>query len=208
MNLVKAAVPLLFVALLLAPPASRARTDPAVCAPCGEWQLDAAASQPVEAAINAALEQYKEPRPPRRRAMRGDLDSETNAEFQASLDEPPPGPNRRTRLRENLRRLLQSPATLRLRQDREDIVIEAQGGPTRRVTPGEPHARVDELGTARIASKWRNPNTLTVTEKYSRKTENREIYALAAAKRVLHVTRSVSRQGLPAVTVHSTYVAR
>ena len=206
MNLVKSAI--LLSLALFAPFALHARAQaPTECPPCGSWELDVAASQPADAAIESAMLKYKEPKIPRRRAPRGDLVAETEAEFENSLDERP-GPARRNNLREELLKLLQSPATLRLRQDRDDIVIEAQGGPTRRVTPGEPHDRVDARGTARIVSNWRKPATLTVAETYSRKTSNRETYALDARSGSLLVTRTVERVGLPDVIVHSSYRPR
>lgn len=208
MNLVKSAALLVSGLVLLAPLTLHARAQPpTTCKPCGSWELDVAASQPAEAAIETAMLKYKEPKMPRRRAPRGDLIAEAEAEFENSLDIRP-GPARRANLREELLRLLQSPTTLNLRQDGDDIVIEAQDGPTRRVTPGEPHDRVDARGTAHIVSTWRKPAALTVAETYSRKTSNREIYALDARTGNLLVTRTVERVGLPDVVVHSSYRPR
>jgi len=196
------------VLLMLLPLAALTRTQaPVACKPCGSWQLDASASEAVEPAVDAALAKYKPPKPRRYRAHYGDIASETEAEFQASLDERP-GPGDRKRLRDILLKQLASPAELALRQDGEDIVIEPTGGYRRRVTPGEPHARVDELGTAEIVTSWRGAS-LTITETYQqRKTQNREVYALDAAKGLLQVTRTLNRPGLPAVVVRSTYRMR
>jgi hypothetical protein len=192
-------------ALLLAS-AHAAGATPAPCRPCGEWQLDPAASDAVAPAIDAAMARYKAPRRRRIRAPRDDIDAQTQAEFEASLDEPVPGgPGSRNRLRENLQNLLDPPASLRVRQEGGDVVIEAPGE-TRRVTPGEPHSRVDSLGTARIVSEWRRGG-LTVTESYRRRTSNREIYALDAQGRLV-VTRTISRPGLPSITLRSSYAAR
>jgi hypothetical protein len=200
MNLLKSAI----VALLLLPLAALARTPPpAPCKPCGAWQLDVASSDVVEPAVDAALAKYKPRRPRRVRGSYGDVRSETEAEFENSLIERPGAD--RGRLRENLLTVLHSPAELRLRQDGEDIVIETPGGPTQRVTPGEPHARVDLLGTAEIVSRLRG-STLTITEKYDvRKVSNREVYAVDAGTGHLLVTRSVTRPGLKEIVVKSTY---
>ena len=189
--------------LLLLPLTAVARTETVECKPCGTWQMDGAASEAVAPAVDAALAKYKPPKMKRYRAIRGDIASETEAEFQASLDERP-GPADRGKLREDLLRQLDTPAQFTLRLEGDEVVIEPQGGYRRRVTPGEPHARVDELGTARIVSAWRG-GSLTITETYRRKTQNREVYALDPAGARLQVTRSVTRPGLPTVVVHSTY---
>lgn len=178
-----------------------AATTPS-CKPCGAWQLDAAASDDVDRALDRSFAEYKPPRLKRMRAPRGDIEAETAAEFEYQLDRMP-GPEDRPQLRAEVARLVASPKTLRLSEERSDIVIEAVGGPTRRVSPGEPHARVDSLGTARIKSRWRS-GALTIEEDYRRGTVNRETYTVDNAGR-LKVTRSVSRPGLPTVTVHSVY---
>ena len=192
------------VAILFLPFAALARTQVPPCQPCGAWQLDPASSDSAEPALDAALAKYKPPRPRRIRGMYGDVRSETEAEFENSLIERP-GPVDRQQLRDNLLKLLSAPAELRLRQDGEDIVIESASGITRRVTPGEPHARVDLLGTAQIVSQLRG-DTLSITETYGRKLKNREVYVLDAGKGRLRVTRTVTRPGLKDVTVKSTYL--
>lgn len=191
------------VALMLMPAAVLAKDSPPECRPCGDWQLDAAASEAAEPAVDAALARYKPPKPRRFRPRYGDVASETEAEFQASLDERF-GPADRRELREELLKQLASPERFSLRQDGEDIVVLPEGGYRRRVTPGEPHARVDSLGTAEIEATLRGP-TLTIAETYKRRTQNREVYAVDSAGAVLKVTRSVRRPGLPEVVVHATY---
>jgi hypothetical protein len=195
---------ILGVAVLLLPLGAFARSDATACKPCGSWQLDASASDDVEKLLDAAMAKYKPPRPRRMRELRGDVNAETQVEFENSLIDRP-GPADRQHLREDLARLLRSPASLQLRQEGDDVVIEGQGTGVRRITPGEPHARVDALGTAQIASRLSGP-TLTITESYVRKTRNREIYAFDAAKGVLRVTRTAVRPGLPEVVVHTTYL--
>jgi hypothetical protein len=182
--------------------AAPARVQP--CAPCGQWQLDPSASEPVQPAIDAALSRYKEPRRRPVRAPRGDIVAETQAEFENSLDEPVAGPGRRTRLREELARLLRAPDALELSSTGADVLIQGGGG-ARRFTPGEPHARVDGRGTARISAQWRG-KTLSIAETYDRRTSNREVYAIEG--NTLVVTRTIERQGLPDVTVRSVYVPR
>ena len=196
-------VPSAIALLLLLPLAALARSAPPACQPCGTWQIDPSASEAVEPAVDAALEKYKPPRMKRFRGNYGDIASETEAEFNNSLTERF-GPRDREKLRDELLRALATPAQLTLRQDGDDVLIEPAEGYRRRVTPGEPHARVDSVGTAEIAATLRGA-TLTISEKYQRKTENREIYALDAAKGLLRVTRSVRRPGLPTIVVHSTY---
>ena len=179
---------------------------PGDCKPCGDWQLDAAASDSAEAAVEAAMAHYKEPRIRIRRLPYGDIAAATEAEFQNSLDRMP-GPESRGQMRQSLTQLLHAPATLSLHQDRDDIVIESEDTGRRRVTPGEPHARVDSLGTARIVARW-TAGGLTVNETYRRKVSNRDDYVLEPSTGRLKVTRSVSRPGLPALVVETVYRAR
>jgi hypothetical protein len=196
-------IPSAIALLLLVPLAALARSAPPACQPCGTWHIDEAASEPVAPAVDAALAKYKPPRVKRFRGHYGDIASETEAEFNNSLEERF-GPRDREKLRDELMRALATPAQFTLRQDATDVLIEPADGYRRRVTPGEPHARVDSVGTAEIAATLRGP-TLTISEKYQRKTENREVYALDAGKGLLRVTRSIRRPGLPTVVVHSTY---
>jgi hypothetical protein len=203
MKVLKLALPLL-ITLVWAGAAHSAKAPPPACKPCGAWELDPANSEPVDPAIDAALARYKPPRPRRLRASPGDIVGETEAEFEASLDRMP-GMMDRSQLRDELKRLLQTPESLDLRQEGGDVVIEAKGSPKRRITPGEPHARVDARGTAEISSRWRS-GALNVNETYTRKSANREVYLLEAGQ--LRVTRTVTRPGLPDVVVRSTYKMR
>jgi hypothetical protein len=178
-----------------------AATTPPACPPCGAWRLES--SDDATAAVDAAMAKYKPRKPRMMRVPTGDIAAESEAEFHNSLEMPQPG--YREELRAGLLKLATSPAELKVRLDGEDVVVEAAGGPTRRVTPGEPHARVDSMGTAEIASKWRRDGLL-VTETYTGKTNNREAYVVDAAHASLTVTRTFERRGLPDVVVHSHYV--
>lgn len=205
MSPIRAAAALLLVlALPLAGCAATtsARGAAVACAPCGEWRL--ASADDAAAAIDAALQRYKPPRFRRPRAAYGDIQAESEAELQASLDRPPA--QYRQELREELEKLVPAPAGLRLRQDGEDLVIEPAAGPSRRLTPGEPHSRVDALGTARIVGRWRH-NGLEVVDDYDRRgTSNRESYLVDPASGHLRVTRSFERRGMPDLVLHSEYV--
>lgn len=181
--------------------ATAAPTPSVTCPPCGAWTLDWGGN--ADAAVDAALSRYEPPHPKRGFVPYGDIAAETEHEFQSSLDRPPPG--HRDELRNNLLALTRAPDSLVLKLEGTAVVIEASPGGTRRVHPGEPHSRVDSLGTARINSRWRKGG-LVVTESYDRRTSNSVTYAVDAARGRLTVTRVIQRRGLPDLTVRAEYV--
>ena len=107
-------------------------------------------------------------------------------------------------LRAELLRLLAPPQDLRVDSQRTMIMIRGDKSPERRLTPGEPHARVDAGGTARIAVAWKSGHLL-VTETYDRKRAYSETYALQRADGSLLVTREVRRPGMKALRLKSVY---
>jgi hypothetical protein len=189
--------------LLLSLSAWSAAPAPACAALCGQWQLDASRSDAIAPALDAALAGYKDPRPRRDKDRGNDTIGEIEAEAERSL-----GPIHdrlgRDDLRAELQHLLAAPQMLRLDARHSEILILGDSNPERRLTPGEPHARVDAIGTATIKVGWKS-GQLQVTEVYDRKRAYSETYALQRADGSLLVTREVRRPGMKAVRLRSVY---
>jgi len=190
--------------LFLALPAWSATPVPACAALCGQWQMDASRSDALAPALDSALAEYKDPRP-KRSKDRSDTDpfGQIEAEAERAL-----GPIHdrlgRDDLRAELQLLLAAPQLLRLDARRSDILILGDRNPERRLTPGEPHVRVDAIGTAKIKASWKS-GQLLVTETYDRKRAYSETYALQRADGSLLVTREVRRPGMKALRLKSVY---
>ena len=127
-----------------------------------------------------------------------------NAELDESL-----GPLRtrpqRDELRQQLTRQLVIPGTLRIAVDGEEIVLDEGRSSPRRFYPGEPYARVDAMGTAKITAAWARAN-FQVIEKYDSHRSNRETYAVDQRSGNLVVTRVVERPGMKDIVLRSVYL--
>lgn len=194
---------MLLALLLLAVPALAA--EPRGCGPlCGDWVLDAGASDPAEAALDAALAQYKEPRARRpSRVFSDDPGAQMAAEMEQSLGpirDRPQGAD----LRGELLPLVVPPRTLRIAAQGSDVVLRGDAPGERRLRPGEPHSRVDAQGTARIECQWQS-GVLRISERYERRRRSEESYQLRQKDGVLVVTRELRRPGLPALRVRAVY---
>jgi hypothetical protein len=170
---------------------------------CGGWQLDAAVSDALQPQLEAAFQHYKEPQPKRlKRTNSSDVATMAQEELDATL-----GPSVRRPPREELRaelvRILTSPTNLTMAAKGDNILIASGSTSARQLTPGEPHARVDSEGTARIRCEWLQ-NRLVVTETYDRRRQSRETYELQP-RGIMVITRSVERPGLPTIKLRSVY---
>jgi hypothetical protein len=198
--------PMTAIALLLAltvGPARAATTPPACASLCGDWRLDAAASDNVQQRLDAAFLQFREPKARRRHIP----DTDNLESLRKAADEDALGPilsrPRSTELREELQLALRQPKALRVSGDSEDIHIAGDGAPSLSLTPGEHSSRVDRYGTARIQSRWRGA-LLVVGEKYDRRNQQEITYA-TGSDGALRVTQVIARPGLPRITVRSLY---
>jgi len=192
------------VMAVLAAPAVRALSPVGCASLCGEWRLDTAASDNPQQVLDAAFTQFKDPRPRRMRTPVGD----SLGEIGQAADEATLGPlidrPRRKELREELQGMLRQPQQLRLAARDSDVLIFADGQAAQSLTPGEPHARVDRYGTARISVRWQGQQLL-VSESYDRRNKQEKTYALRGADGSLQVLQVIRRPGLPRVTVRSVY---
>ena len=131
------------------------------------------------------------------------LNAAAEAELQDSLGPitRPPGPGP---LRNQLLALLTPPETLQITLAGQEILIGADDRTARRYSPGEPHARVDAFGTATIKTAL-TPGKLTITERYDRKREYLETYAVLRTDGTLVVTRTITRPGIKPLLLRSVY---
>jgi hypothetical protein len=184
--------------------------EPAGCGSlCGSWQLDTALTTAVAPAVETALEGYSEPRgrkPPRSARSRegfpetavDQIDSAMEHSLGPVFDRPG-----RAELRTELMSALTPPTRLNLDARGKDILIRSDGDPVRRLTPGTPKARVNANGTAEILTNWKSER-LTISERFDRKHQYAESYALQAAGTLL-VTREIKRPGLKALKLQAIY---
>lgn len=177
---------------------------PAACASlCGEWRLDTTLSDNPGKLLDAAFQQFKEPRVRRPSRVYND-----NIEaLGKAADEEALGPildrPRAAELRDELQRALRQPRALKIDGDAEDIRIAGDDASRLSVTPGENHTRVDAYGTARINARWQGAQ-LAVSEKYDRRNQQETSYSVGSDG-VLKVQQVLRRPGLPRVTVRSVY---
>jgi hypothetical protein len=180
-----------------------AANAPVCGALCGKWQLDASRSDDPKALLDAAMATFKEPRPRRQDRMPRTLEGDIGARVDESL-----GPiNTRplgSEVRRELDRLLRVPEQLMIELQGREFRLGALTGSPRRLTPGESYARVDAEGTAEIRCNF-NEGRLQVTERYDRRRQYSETYALQRGDGSLLVTREVKRQGLKPLIIKSRY---
>ncbi len=197
--------PLAAIMLLLALTGlARAATTPPACASlCGDWRLDATASDKPEQLLDTAFLQFREPK-----ARRQSIPNTDNLEaLRKAADEDALGPilsrPRSRELREELELALRQPRSLIISGNAEDIRIAGDGSSSMGITPGEHSSRVDRYGTARIESRWRG-SQLAVREKYDRRNQQETTYS-TGSDGALRVTQVIARPGLPRITVRSVY---
>lgn len=192
------------LALALANQIAEAGSLPPACASlCGEWRLDESASDKPEQLLDAAFQQFKEPRARHpSRVFNDNIEALGKAADEEALgpilDRP-----RSTELRTELRHALRQPGSLKISGDDEDIRIAGNDSSQLTITPGDQHTRVDLYGTARIDARWRD-SRLTVSEKYDRRNKQETAYAVGSDG-ALRVSQVLARPGLPRVTVRSVY---
>jgi hypothetical protein len=170
---------------------------------CGRWRLDPAASDPVEARLDAALAAYRESRHHVDNSDPYSLKGAAEQELRESLGPINDRPDR-DELRTQLLAVLTPPETLQITLAGQEILLGADDRAARRYSPGEPHARVDAFGTATIKTAF-SAGKLTISEKYDRKREYVEAYGVVRADGTLVVTRTISRPGLKPLVLRSVY---
>jgi hypothetical protein len=190
--------------LFLSLPAWPAASTPACANLCGSWQLDAQRSEVAATVLDAALLDYSEPKAKRPRTRNSsDPVGQIVDEMERSLGPIHDRPGRAD-LRAELLRLLSAPNQLNFDTGASDIVIRSDNKLERRLSPGAPHSRIDEEGTATIRCSW-DAGRLMVSERYDRKRQYAETYVVQRADGSLLVTREVRRPGLKTLRLRTVY---
>jgi hypothetical protein len=184
-----------------AAPAAMAIDCGALCGRGGG--LYPAARDPVEARLDAALAAYRESRHREDNSKPYSLKGAEEQELLESLGPINDRPDR-DELRTQLLAVLVPPETLQITLAGQEILIGADDRTARRYSPGEPHARVDAFGTAKIKTEL-SQGKLTISERYDRRREYVEAYGVQRAEGTLIVTRTISRPGLKPVVLRSVY---
>lgn len=172
---------------------------------CGSWQLDASRSDAAESTLDQALAGYRDPKP--KRIRRGGSGGDPLADIEAgAIDALGPIHDRPERdlLRSDLLPLVRAPQALTLGAQGKDILIRSGERTQRKLSPGEPHSRVDAEGTAKIRCTWQ-AGRLVVSEIYDRKRRYVETFELQRADGSLVVTREIERPGLKVLRVRFVY---
>jgi hypothetical protein len=182
--------------------AGRQATAPVGCGRlCGNWALDAAASDAAAPAVEAAISAWRDD-PPRRR-RRAPADGDPLEAMMYDLDEPEDLQKRRTMFGEELRSRTIPPAALQVGSDRADVVLTDARG-TRRFRPGEPHSWIDANGTASIETRWVQGN-LVIEERYDRRRWTRSEYVVSPDGLQLTLSLKLRRPGIPELSLRSVY---
>ncbi|MGC4029622.1 MAG: hypothetical protein QM696_12185 [Steroidobacteraceae bacterium] len=190
-------------ALLMAGPL-RSATPPLDCgALCAQWVLDEGSGGNVDALLDTALADYREPKPRHMNRPPPTLEGLEQADLERSLGPITDRPGK-AELRRELQRLLRIPARLSIAVDGRDVLLAEAPEPPRRLSPGEPHARVDSLGTAEIRTVLRNAR-LTVSESYDSRRSYTQTYSVQRGNGRLIVVHEVRRPGLKPLRLQVTY---
>ena len=110
----------------------------------------------------------------------------------------------REELRSELEQMMRQPSELRIAASGKDIRVASSTGPGDRLTPGEPHSRVDRYGSAKISTNWKG-SRLVVVERYDRKNQQETTFSLRSSDGALEVLQVITRSGLPRVSFRSVY---
>jgi hypothetical protein len=183
---------------------AHAAAPPACASLCGDWRLDATASDAPERVLDAAFALFKDPRPKRLRNMSG---NESLEALGRAADEEAMGPMldrpRRKELREELQQALRQPRQLAIGTQAAAIRIASDGQSPYSLTPGENHARMDRYGTARVETRWHGAQ-LAISERYDRRNQQQTTYSVGRDG-ALQILQVITRPGLPRVTLRSVY---
>lgn len=195
---------LLATLLLTALPAWAAPAQQGCARLCGEWTLDVAHSDQPGQIVDAALENYKDPRPryQQRRQPRDAVESVV-AEMERDIGPIYDRPDRDGVKAELVSRITPA-SSLAFGARGAQILLRADGGHERRFEAERPHSRTDSLGTAKIRTTWKG-QSLVITETYDRKHGHKESYTLQPDGSLL-LTREFQRPGLKnSIVIRAVY---
>ena len=177
----------------------------------GQWQLDTASNDNVEARVAQVIDRAEERQRQRLKAMgatggrgRGPLGGDmTGQGGEPVMAMPFIGPDFR-QLRQHLLQLLTAPPTLQLDVQEETVTIQSDHLPARDYQPGESFVRFDEYGNARVSSGW-SGRAFGVRERYMSGAVLTERYEVDEKAGTLTYTRELKDPTVGNIQLKSVY---
>jgi hypothetical protein len=177
----------------------------------GQWQLDAASSDNVEARISQAVDHAEARQRQRMRTMAaqnrarglssGDEMGQPGSEPVVSV--PFIGTDFK-QLHQHLLQILSSPSSLRLDIQDQTVTIQSDHLPPRDYLPGEPFVRVDEYGNANVSASWSGP-AFVLHERYLGHGTMTERYEVDPKSGTLTYTRQLKDSTVGNIELKSVY---
>lgn len=178
----------------------------------GQWQLDPASSDDVEARVTRAVDSAESRQRQRARAMGYNLgrsrgapsgDEMGGAGSEPVVTTPFIGPDF-SQLHQHLMQILTAPSRLRLEIQDQTVTIESDHLPARDYQPGEPFVRFDEYGNATVSSGW-SGRAFVVHERYMSHATLTERYEVDAKSGTLTYTRELKDPTVGSIELKSIY---
>ena len=178
----------------------------------GQWQLDAASSDNVDARVTQAVDRAEARQRQRMRAMgmyggrsRGTANGEEMGQpgSEPVVATPFIGPDFK-QLHQHLLQILTAPSTLRLDVQDQTVTIQSDRLPARDYQPGEPFVRFDEYGNATVSASWSGP-AFVLHERYMSHATLTERYEVDAKSGTLTYTRQLKDPTVGTVELKSVY---
>jgi hypothetical protein len=177
----------------------------------GQWQLDAASSDNVDARVTQAVDRAEARQSQRMRTMAaqnrarglssGDEMGQPGSEPVVSV--PFIGTDFK-QLHQHLLQILTAPSTLRLDVQDQTVTIQSDRLPARDYQPDEPFVRFDEYGNAKVSANWSGP-AFVLHERYMSHATLTERYEVDAKSGTLTYTRQLKDPTVGTIELKSVY---
>jgi len=177
----------------------------------GQWQLDAASSDNVDARVSQAVDRAEARQRQRMRTMA----AQNRARGLSSGDEMPQSGSEPVvsvpfigtdfkQLHQHLLQILGAPSSLRLDVQDQTVTIQSDRLPARDYQPGEPLVRFDEYGNATVSASWSGP-AFVLHEHYMSHATLTERYEVDAKSGTLTYTRQLKDPSVGTIELKSIY---
>jgi hypothetical protein len=178
----------------------------------GQWQLDAVASDNVEARVKQSIDRAEARERERLRSgygavagMRtGPAGSEAGSDSGGPyFPTPRVGPDF-AQLRAHLLQILAAPMSLSLQVQPDSVTVQSDRLPARSYQPGESFVRFDEYGNATVSSGW-SGNAFFVRQRYLGRGTLTERYEVDPKSGMLTYTRALKDPTVGSIELKSIY---